>query len=132
MRKTTQQANDPPDILPFYNAQGIAICYLYGGTHFYLYDGRPVGYLHANEHAYGYNGRWLGWVMNGWLWDRQGASALFSRFASGGPVRPLRKVLPTRAVRKVRPMRSMRETRPVRPLRRSVWSTVSGESYFHQ
>lgn len=52
--------NELPDILPFCDATGRAVCYLYDGSYFYLYGGKPVACLHDNEHVYSFDGRWLG------------------------------------------------------------------------
>jgi 4-fold beta-flower domain-containing protein len=37
-----------PDVLPFYDSAGRAICYLYEREYFYFYDGRPVAVLNQS------------------------------------------------------------------------------------
>jgi hypothetical protein len=119
-----------PDILPFYDSDGRAVCYLYESSYFYLYNGTPVAWLHDCEHVYSYTGRWLGWLQNGWLWDNAGRAALFSELASGGPSRPSRQARPSRGSRQSRPSRASRQSRPSKPSRTSTWSTNSDASFF--
>lgn len=60
--------NEPqfPDILPFYNHQGRAVCYLFGGQYFYLYNGKPVAWLHMESiSTHTTDAGWVGCKMVG-------------------------------------------------------------------
>lgn len=117
--------------MEFHSRTGDACCYLHDGEHVYLWNGKPVGYL-VDGKVYSFTGRQLGWFDNGWLYDRLNRPALFSADASGGPVKPVRKVKPVKGVRQVRPVRSVRQVGLVRPVRSLSWSPASDAAYFAQ
>ncbi len=122
---------DDDDLVWFYDQNGEAQFYLYKKEHFYHVDGTPIGYLHENKYVVGYNGEYLGWIYNGWVIDySDGSHAFFWEFASGGLVRPVRKVRPIRGIRAVRPIRSVRSIRPVRPLRSLSWTRKDIVEFF--
>jgi hypothetical protein len=72
------------DITPLYNVEGRAVAYVYEGKYIYLYGGKPVAFFH-DEHVYGFDGTYLGWIQNGWIFDRHGCGAFFTKEATGGP-----------------------------------------------
>jgi hypothetical protein len=117
-------------VLTFYDQSGRAVAYLHDdGDSIYLYRGTPVAYL-VGDSVYGYSGAYLGWLRNGWIFDRSGGRVFFTKDASGGPIRPVRKVRPIRGVRGVRPVKGIRQVRPIRPVRSLSWSALSGEAFF--
>lgn len=115
----------------FSGRDGSAVSYSPDGVHLYLWNGTPAGYV-ANDRVYGFNGRLLGWFVNGWLYDRHNKPALFSRAATGGPVKPARSVRPVKSVRSVRPVKSVKQSPHARPARSLSWSNVADERYFEQ
>lgn len=117
--------------MEFYSRYGDAICYCQDGQHVFLWDGSPVAFL-SDGKVYSFTGAVLGWFDNGWLYDRQNAPALFSASASGGPVKPVRKVKPVKSVKRVKPVKGVKHVAPVRPVRKMQWSSVTGPEYFQQ
>ena len=115
-----------------HNNKGEAVAYIYDdGESIYLFNGSPVAWL-SDDRVYGYNGRYLGWYQMGWVYDRAGKPALFTREASGGPARPARRARPAHGARRARPARRARQAAPARPARRMSWSPLSGNQFFNQ
>ena len=117
--------------MEFHTRAGDALCYLEDGGNLYLWNGKPAGYL-VDDKVYSFSGCQLGWFENGWLYDRSNRPALYSARASGGPVKPVRKIKPVKSVRQVRPVKSVRQVGLVRPARSLSWSPVSDVAYFAQ
>jgi hypothetical protein len=117
--------------MDFFDKSGRATCYSPDGEYLYLWTGQPVGYF-ADDKVYSFQGKLLGWIASGWLYDRHNRPALFSPDASGGPVRPVRRVVPVRSVRQVRPVKSVRQVAHVRPSRSLSWSSAANALYFRQ
>ena len=117
--------------MEFFSRSGDAVCYAPDGQHLHLWDGTPVGYFTEGK-MYSFSGRLLGWFENGWLYDRQNKPALFSADASGGPIRPVRRVAPVKGVRRVKPVKAVRQIAHVRPVRSMSWSPVANATYFSQ
>lgn len=117
--------------MDFFDSSGEATCYSPDGQHLYLWDGTPVGYF-SNDKVYTFSGRLLGWIEKGWLFDRSNRPALFSAKASGGPMRPMRKMKPMKSMRQMRPMKSTRQLAHMKPLRSINWSNCANTLYFDQ
>ena len=117
--------------MEFYDRTGTPTCYLDDDEHIYLWNGIPVGYLYEAK-VYSFAGRQLGWFSDGWLYDRSNHPALFSEAATGGPIKPIRKIKPVKGIKKVRPIKSVRAVAIVRSVRSINWSDVSDFSYFEQ
>jgi hypothetical protein len=117
--------------MEYFDRTGRATCYSADGEHLYLWPGRPVGYLNSGR-IYSFSGRLLGWVENGWLYDRHNRPALFSAEATGGPVKPVRKVKPVKGVRAVRPVKGVRQVAHVRSVKSLSWSASASADYFNQ
>jgi len=117
------------EIETFYNVDGTAIAYIFDDEYVYLYDGAPVAFLNDGD-IYAFTGRYLGWIQDGWVFGLDGRRVFFTEEATGGPVRPVRKVRPVRGVRKVRPVRGVRQIRPIKPTRTLNWSPRSDRSFF--
>lgn len=106
--------------MEFFDSTGQATCYSPEGENIYLWNGQPVGYF-ADEKVYSISGRLLGWVANGWLCDRSNRPALFSAGATGGPMRPMRKMKPMKSMRQMRPMKALRPTPHMKSMRGTGW-----------
>lgn len=117
--------------MEFFDRNGNATCYSPDGEHIYLWSGEPVGYF-VEDKVYSFSGRLLGWIANGWLYDRSNQPALFSTDASGGPMRPVRKVKPVKSVRSVRPVQSVRQIPHMKSMRGMGWSNCANALYFRQ
>jgi hypothetical protein len=117
--------------MEFFDRSGNAICYSPDGEHIYLWNGEPVGYFSDNK-IYAFSGKLIGWIENGWLLDRSNRPALFSSSATGGPVKPVRKVKPVKSVRRVRPVKSVRQVAHVRPVKSLNWSQCCNGLFFSQ
>jgi len=115
----------------FFNRSGEAVCYVQDGEHLYLWNGKPVGYIDSGR-VFSFRGRVLGWMDNGWLYDRSNRPALFADGATGGPVKPARKVKPVKGVRGVRPVKGVRQVVHVRAVKSNSWSSYSDATYFSQ
>lgn len=117
--------------MEFFDNNGRATCYSPDGENLYLWSGEPVGYFSDNK-VYSYSGRLLGWIDKGWLYDRSNRPALFSTDASGGPMRPMRKMKPMKSMRQMRPMKAMRQMPHMKPMRSMGWSNCASGLYFRQ
>lgn len=115
----------------FYNRNGTAIAYTQDDQHIYTFTGKPVAYL-SDTSIYSFSGKHLGRFENGWIRDNKGRCALFTTKASGGPVKPVKKVKPVKSVKNVRPVKSVKSVRPVKPVNSSNWSELSSENFFYQ
>jgi hypothetical protein len=71
-----------------YDKKGEAVAYI--ATDYqeaiFLWDGRGVAYLYEENHVYGMNGRHLGWLINGILYDHDGARIGFTASTCPVPV----------------------------------------------
>lgn len=117
--------------MDFYTRAGRAVCYSPDGEHLYAWNGKPVGYLSSGR-VYSFGGKVLGWFHDGWLYDRSNRPAMFSREATGGPMRPVRQIPNVKSLRQVRPVKAVKHVAPVRPVRKVAWSPLSDLSYFGQ
>ena len=115
--------------LDFYDSKGNPIAYTDDGEHIYTFAGKPVGYLHEGS-VYSFSGRHLGRFNNGIVRDNDGHAAFFSEGASGGPMKPLRKLKPLKGLKQLRPLKGLRELRPLKSLDSLSWSQLSGEQFF--
>lgn len=115
--------------MEFFDRNGAAVVYSPDGEHLYAWDGRPLGYLYQDR-IYNFGGTLIGWLQNGWIYDRANKPALFTAEATGGPVRPVRRVKPVKGVRGVRPVRGVRQVTPVRGVRSLNWSDRLGGDIF--
>lgn len=119
------------DNVEYFDNTGSAVCYSPDGEHIFLWTGKPVAFLHDGK-VYSFTGRQLGWFENGWLYDRSNRPALFSKSATGGPVRPARRAKPAKNARLAKPAKLARQAAIARPARSLSWSGVADASYFYQ
>jgi len=118
-------------VLTFYNNEGRAVAYLFEGQHIYLYGGKPVAWMRG-EDVYAYSGKFLGWLEDGWIRDRDGGCVFFTDNASGGPLKPVKKLRPLRGLRGLRPLRGIAQIRPIRAIKSLGWSPLTSEVFFNQ
>lgn len=111
------------DELNFYDAQGMAVCYVDDGEHLYAFTGEAIAYLEGDR-VYSYSGRFLGWFEDGWLFDQENRPLFHSEEAVGGPLKPLRELRPMKELRGLRPLKGLREMPSLRPLRGGSWSPL--------
>ncbi|MBR1219952.1 hypothetical protein JQ557_18235 [Bradyrhizobium sp. U87765 SZCCT0131] len=111
-------------VAEFYDKTGQAIAYLQDDSHIFDWDGTPTAYIRDNA-VYSYPGAVIGWLRNGWIWDLNGRAVLFIPQATGGPLKPLRKLKPLKALRKLKPLKGLRQLKPLRPLMKTIWSDRS-------
>lgn len=107
--------------MKFYNKFGDPILYSEDNIHLYLFSGKPIGYIHDNK-IYNYIGKHLGWLYMGWLIDLHGYYSYFSENASGGPIKPIKKITPIKGIKQIKPIKSIREISKIRPIVQNFWS----------
>lgn len=115
--------------LDFYDLNGNPIAYTDDGEHVFTFSGHPVAYFHDGS-VYSFNGRHLGRFNNGLIRDNDGQVVFFSEAATGGPIKPLRKLKPLKGQKQLKPLKGLRSLRPLKPLDSMSWSALSGDQFF--
>ena len=115
----------------FFDKNGNATAYCDDGVHIFAFSGSPVAYFDGNA-VFGFNGRHLGWFENGWMRDRDGECVFYTDNTHGGPVTPVRRVVPVKCAKRVVPIKNVREIKRVRPVNKLSLSRLSGEAFFKQ
>lgn len=115
--------------LTFFDRAGTPVAYTEDGQHLFSFSGQPVGYLHG-EHVYSFSGKHLGTFEDGWLRDHVGGAALFSDSATGGPIKPIKKILPIKGVKQIKPIKGVRAIAPIKAIKSLSWSPLSGGQFF--
>lgn len=115
--------------IDFYDKSGKPIAYTEDGEHIYTFSGRPVAYFDA-EAVYSFSGKHIGWFENGWIRDTKGGCVFFTDAASGGPVKPVKKVKPVKGVKYVKPVKGVKHVKSVKAVKSLSWSPLSGEHFF--
>lgn len=113
----------------FYDKHGNPCCYSDDFKHIYGYDGEPLGYIQDGL-IWNYNGRYLGQFKNNWVLDKDGYYLFFTENATGGPIRPIRKIAPIKSVKEIRPLKNIREIPPVYPVSKLDWSQLDPKIFF--
>ena len=113
----------------FYDQTGMPIAYTYGDD-IYLYDGTPVAYIYNDSYIYSIRGKHLGFFIDYWIIDLDGNYVFFTDNASGGMVKPTKRVAPVRSVRRVMPVKYTKEVARIKPVRKYNWSNKSGRMFF--
>jgi hypothetical protein len=116
-------------MIDFYDRHGNPIAYSDDGEHIYTFDGHPAAYFH-NGLIYSFSGSHLGRFANGLARDNDGNTVFFTEEASGGPVKPLRKLKPLKGLRRLKPLKGLRDLRPLKSLDSMSWSELSGLHFF--
>jgi hypothetical protein len=115
--------------LDFYDRSGTPITYTDDGVHLFTFSGQPVGYFH-DDSLYSYQGQHLGRISNGLIRDNRGHVVFFSSDATGGPMRPVRRLKPLKGLKRLKPLKHLRRLAPLRPMLSNNWSQFSGQQFF--
>jgi len=113
----------------FYDETGAPVAYTEDDEHLYDFNGSPIAYFSGNS-VYNYPGKHLGWFENGWIKDSEGNCFLFSESATGGPLKPLKKLKPLKGLKKLKPLKGLRQLKPLKPLSSLNWSSNTVQSFF--
>jgi hypothetical protein len=105
----------------FYDHSGNPYAYCDDGEHIYTFKGKPIAYI-SDESIYRFDGKHVGYFSSGILRDEDGNALLFTDGATGGPVKPVKRVKPVKGVTVVRPVKGVKAVRPVRPVNTLHWS----------
>jgi len=117
--------------LNLFDSGGTPVAYSDDGMLLYLFSGEPVGYMEKGS-VYSYSGRHIGFFENGWIMDNCGYAVLFSENAKGGPIRPIRGILPIKGIKGILPIKGIQEIKPLKPIRQIGWSDISINLFFSQ
>ena len=115
----------------FYNEYGTPFAYTDDNEHIFTFPGKPVGYIFADK-IYSYNGKHLGWYIDGWIRDINGYCVFFTETATGGPIKPMRKMAPIRSVKTIKPLKRLRSLPHLKPIKRLAWSRYKDMEFFTQ
>lgn len=85
-----------------------------------LFNGDPVAYIYDSS-IYSFKGKHLGWYENGWIYDNDGYAIFFTENASGGLVKPVKKVTPVRCTTKNKPIKNVKQIKPIKPIKKLNW-----------
>lgn len=113
----------------FYDQQGTPLIYTEDDEHLYSFNGKPLAYIHGNS-IYSYSGNHLGWFENGWIKDSNGYFFLFSEHATGGPLKPLKKLKPLKGLKQLKPLKSLKQLKPIKPITNLNWSSRTFDNFF--
>jgi len=115
--------------MTFYNRNGNPLCYCDDNEHIYTFNGEPIGYIYKNS-LYNYVGNHIGWFENGWIIDPSGHYLFYCEDASGGPMKPMKKMKPMKSMKKMKPMKSMKEMKKMKPMKSTKWSNLDLNEFF--
>ena len=116
-------------IMTLYDASGRAVAYCDDGETIYLFNGMPVAYFFGDK-VYGFKGQHLGNISDGWRRDNKGLCVFFTENANGGPLKPLKQLMPIKSIKHIRPVKGVRHVPYVKPANQLSWSSLSGERFF--
>lgn len=116
--------------ITFYNRGGVPTAYCEDGIHIYLFNGKPVAYIHKDS-VYNYSGAYLGQYKNGWILDTKSCHVFFTEEATGGPMKPLKKLRPLKSLKQLKPTKGLKQSKPLSPSRSLSWSSNSSASFFN-
>jgi len=115
--------------LTFYDSTGAPIAYTADGKHIYLFSGEPVAFIDSGS-VYSFSGKHLGRFEKGWIRNNIGQCVFFTENATGGPLRPMKKMRPMKSMKQMLPMKAMKEMKPLKPMDASSWANISGKFFF--
>ena len=109
--------------LIFYDKYGNRILWLSDKDNETLYDfsGNAVAYIYGNS-IYSFKGKHLGFYENGWVLNSNGYYVLFTQEATGGIVRPVKKISPIIGIARTKPIKMTKSIKPVKPVKKLQWS----------
>ncbi|WP_094607746.1 hypothetical protein SPSIL_008920 [Sporomusa silvacetica DSM 10669] len=109
---------------PIYGETGSVEGWLDNGI-FYNLSGSAMLFL-KNEHIYSFqNGEHKGRFLNGLIRDHAGTVVGFMNKAIGGPMKPLKSLLPLRPLKSLTPLKPITQTPPIKPLDTLSWSKIN-------
>jgi hypothetical protein len=115
--------------IDFYSKSGRPIAYTDDGELLYTFAGRPVAFLDADA-VYSFAGVHIGWFEDGWIRDTKGKCVLFTDAASGGPIKPIRKIKPIKGIKQIKPIKGLKQIKSLKAIKSLFWSPLSGEQFF--
>ncbi|MFQ2194458.1 4-fold beta flower protein [Aeromonas jandaei] len=115
--------------IDFYSKSGSPIAYTEDGQHIYLFSGAPVAHLDGDA-VYSFSGNHIGWFEDGWVRDLKGKCVFYTASATGGPVKPVKKVKPVKSVKRVKPIKGVKKVKSVKAIKSLSWSPLSSEQFF--
>jgi len=115
--------------IDFYDKSGEPIAYTDDGMNIYTFPGKPVAYLDGNV-VYSFCGKHLGWFENGWIRDTKGKCVFFTKGATDGPLKPVKKEKPAKHFKHEKPVKGVKHVKSVKEVKALSWSTLSGEQFF--
>ena len=115
--------------LDFYDYNGTPIAYTDDETHIFTFSGEPVAYIDGDS-VYSFRGSHIGRFDSGLIRDNGGDVVFFTDGASGGPLKPLKKLKPLKGLKKLKPLKGLKVIKPLKPLNSSSWSALSDEQFF--
>lgn len=107
--------------LVFYDQSGEPVAYSEDHQTVYRFNGQPLGYF-DDDSLYAFSGHHIGWFADGWIRDRSGNALVFTPEATGGPMKPIRRLRPIKSIKSIRPIKGIRQIRPIRPIFTLGWS----------
>lgn len=117
--------------MTFFNRYGKPIAYSDDNVNIFAFNGQPLAYI-FDDKVYAFNGRHLGWFWDGWIRDSQGYCVFFNEYATGGPLKPLKRLLPLKGLKRLLPLKGLRRMAGFRPIKRLAWSNYSDLEFFEQ
>ena len=115
----------------FYNYFGTPIAYTDDEVNIFSFNGSPLGYIDGDK-IYAFSGKHLGWYIDGWIRDKLGYCVFFTELATGGPLKPIKRLKPLRFAKRIVPMKRIRQIAGIRPIKRLAWSRYYDSSFFFQ
>ena len=115
--------------IEFYSKSGDPIAYMEDGQHIYLFSGRPVAFL-SGDAVYLFSGKHIGWFEDGWIRDKKGKVVFFTSDASGGPIKPVKRMKPVKGMKHVKPVKGVKQMKSMKRIKAFSWSDLSGEQFF--
>ncbi|MCR5767283.1 MAG: hypothetical protein K6G45_02190 [Lachnospiraceae bacterium] len=115
--------------MTLYDSSGRAVAYCDDGDTIYLFNGIPVAYFFGSR-VYGFRGQHLGNISDGWIRDNRGLCVFFTENATGGPLKPIKRLKPIKNVKHVKPVKAVRHVPFLKPADKISWSNLSGERFF--
>jgi hypothetical protein len=115
----------------YFDQQGTPVAYSEDGDTIFLFSGEPVAY-HDGNSVYSYTGTHLGRFEEGLIRDNQGYVAFFTAEATGGPIKPIKQIIPIKGIKQIKPIRGIKQIKPIRAIDSLSWSPLSGVSFFQQ
>lgn len=115
--------------LDFYDSHGRPHAYTDDGETLFTFAGVPIAYI-SDDSIYSFTGAHIGYFNDGMIRDAHGDVLLFTEKASGGPMKPMKRMKPMKGMKQMKPMKGMKQVKPMRPMESTNWSSCSPEDVF--